>query len=190
MLKIASTGRIAHSFIPSRECMSRRDARAGVRTHGKGTGHFEAAFPMLSAKVAPIDEGWESNSEESSDSSSDDGDAEEDHDEPPEETPGDHTTPQPKATRTPLTLIWKQPARNTMRAVTELQKQEIADALRLKDATKLSELIEKLREIIAVAESRVAALSAEGKTGRHALPSCMFCSRRADQVCTSRRRSR
>ena len=157
--------------------MRKGDARSAARTHGANSSPRKAfPFAKATAKSAPIDEAWKPDQHKLSDGSSDDSDAEED--EPPEETPSAHTTPQPKATLTPLTSIFsKQPARSTLHAVTELQKQEVADALRLKDAAKLSELIEKLKEIIAVAESRVAALSAEGATGRHTvhstLPSCM-----------------
>ena len=151
--------------------MSGCDARAGVRTHGKDTGHFEAAFPMLSAnKAAPIDGAWEPNSGELSDGSSDDGDAEEV--DPPEEPHANKPKPQPKETFGSLSSIWKPSAQSTLHAVTLLQEQEIVDALRLKDSTKLSVLVQKLNEIIASAESRQSALSAEGTTARQL---CMPC---------------
>lgn len=96
--------------------MSRRDARAGVRTHGKDTGHFKAAFPMLSAKAAPIDDAWEPDPEELSDSESDDGDAEEDGppEEPLAEPPAEETKPLPQAKSASLRSMWKPSAQSTL----------------------------------------------------------------------------
>ena len=169
MLKIASARPDCTQFHPvPRVFMSGCDARAGVRTHGKDTGHFEAAFPMLYAQAAPIDDAWEPDSEELSDGSSDDGDAEED--DPFEEPPAEETKPLPQAKSASLPSMWKPSAQSSPHAITELQDQEISDALRLKDSAKLPVLIEKLKKIVAAAESCLSAKSAEGTIARQ------FCS--------------
>ena len=127
-----------------------------------------AAFPMARAKAAPIDDAWEPDSEELSDGSSDDGDAEED--DPFEEPPAEETKPLPQAKSASLPSMWKPSAQSSPHAITELQDQEISDALRLKDSAKLPVLIEKLKKIVAAAESCLSAKSAEGTIARQ------FCS--------------